>query len=149
MKGFKVIEIFRVDHEDDLLELHINLENYKNKKSLSLELNSDAETIRANQNDNWVTLESIQYEIFSTTKVGNDNDLSRLIGCDINHIQYGIGRTLFSHEQVLYYFRMDGDFVNFIFFNNGDTGCYLFNNIDDILANDNFGEVSWSLNPPN
>ena len=64
------------------------------------------------------------------------SSLSKLIGDKITNIELGIGETLYTEEQVIYYIMLQTNDSKCLFFNNGDECAYSLDKINEILAND-------------
>ena len=67
------------------------------------------------------------------------SSLSKLIGDKITNIELGIGETLYTEEQVIYYIMLQTNDSKCLFFNNGDECAYSLDKINEILANDIYG----------
>jgi hypothetical protein len=140
MKGFKIIEIIKVLLENILLELYFNVELDNKKFSFKLGISDDGETICFDENPKWISLDDISYEFYSVVKVSRDkDDLAKLLENEIINIQYGVGKTLDTNKDVIYFIKINTNKNEFLFFNNGDKGYYSFDKIEEILANDIYG----------
>lgn len=148
IKGAKIIDIIKVILENLLLELYFNIEHFNERLSFKLNISDDGETILFSENEKWVALNDINYEAYSTVKVDNDKDeLSKLLGTDILNIKFGVGKTLDTYKEVIYYVKINTTKNEFLFFNNGDEGAYSFDKIGAILENDIYG-FEWYSKPP-
>ena len=148
IKDAKIIDIIKVVLENILLELYFNIEYLNEKLSFKLSISDDGETILFSLNEKWIALEDINYEAYSAVKVNKGKDeLSNLLGNEILNIQFGIGKTLDTHKEVIYYIKINTNKNEFLFFNNGDEGAYSFDKIGAILDNDIYG-YEWSFYPP-
>lgn len=139
MLRFRIRQIIKVVFENDLLELHFNITNVRQKLFLSLCISDDGETITFDKGQGWIKSDDIIYEIYSPITVDKYDILFRLIGNKIRDVKYGIGKILNTDEHVIYYFRMRTEENDFLFFNNGDEGAFSFENIEEILAHDIYG----------
>lgn len=157
MKTFKIIEIIQVllegeetptqHFKEEILELHFNLQNAEGQSSLCLSISDDGETILVDQNHLWKPATTIQNWPWLTEKVPPTHELAGLCGDTIEKIQYGIGKTLDTHHEVIYYFKISTDQREFLFFNNGDQGGFSFDRIEEILQEDIYG-FEWRDGPP-
>ena len=148
MKGFKIINILKVVFDNNLLELYFNIENSNKKLSFKINISDDGETILFVKNERWTELNDINYEIYSVVKIDRDKDeLAKLLGNEIINIQYGVGKTLDTSKNVIYYIKISTNENEFLYFNNGDEGAYSFDKIEEILANDIYG-FEWSEKLP-
>jgi hypothetical protein len=139
MKGFKIIDIIKVVLGDILIELHFKIQNVKEKISFSICISDDGESILFSQKNDWIKLNDLKYETFSTIsidKTSSSDEFVQLINNEINNVQYGIGKTLDTNARVIYYLKITTDKNEFLFFNNGDQGAYSFERIDEILKHD-------------
>jgi len=144
MKGYKIVSIIKVSLGDTLLELYFNIEKSNQKFYFQLSILDDGETISFLKNTGCIDSEDIKYEAFDIKYVsGEDDELEKLFGNEIFNIHFGIGKTLFEYQNVIYYFKMTTNKNNFLFFNNGDEGAFSFDQIEEILANDIYG-FEWS-----
>ncbi len=140
MKGFKITDIIKVVFGETLLELHFNIVHEKEKLSFMVCISDDGETILFSQKEDWIKPEEIKYEIYLAIPIDKNNDeLSKLINNEIQNIQYGVEKTLYTNKSVLYYFKINTDKSEFLFFNNGDEGAYSFDKINEILSSDIYG----------
>lgn len=146
MKGYKIIKIIKVFLEDIILELHFNVKNANKAYSFTLSISDDGETILYDKKESWVALNDINYEDYSVVEINRDShELSKLLENEITNVQYGIGKTLDAKKEVIYYIKINTDKNEFLFFNNGDEGCYSFDDVEEILANDIYG-YKWKNN---
>jgi hypothetical protein len=146
IKGAKIIDIIKVALENILLELYFNIENLNEKLSFKLSISDDGETILFSFKNNWIAINDINYEAYTVVKVNKD-ELSNLLGNEISDIQFGVGKTLDTNKEVIYYIRINTNENEFLFFNNGDNGAYSFDKIEAILENDIYG-YEWFSKPP-
>ncbi len=148
IKYAKIIDITKVVLDNILLELYFNIERLNKRLSFKLNISDDGETILFSENEKWVALNDVNYEAYSTVKVDNDKDeLSKLLGAEILNIQFGVGKTLDTSKEVIYYIKINSTKNEFLFFNNGDEGAYSFDKIGVILENDIYG-YEWHSKPP-
>jgi hypothetical protein len=63
----------------------------------------------------------------------------------VKELWYGVGKGPLSDLPLLHYLKMAADKEKFLFFNNGDAGCFVFDNISDVLKYDIY-DVSWTEN---
>lgn len=148
IKGAKIIDLIKVVLGNILLELHFNVEYFNERLSFKLSISDDGETILFSENEKWIVLNDISYEAYLAVKVNSEKDeLSKLLGNEILNIQFGVGKTLDTSKEVIYYIKINTNKNNFLFFNNGDEGAYSFDKIDAILENDIYG-YEWSFKPP-
>lgn len=146
IKGAKIIDIIKVDLEGILLELYFNIEYLNERLSFKLSISDDGETILFSLKNNWIALNDINYETYSVIKVNKDES-PNLLGNEISEIQFGIGKTLDTNKEVIYYIRINTNENEFLFFNNGDNGAYSFDRIKAILENEIY-EYEWFSKPP-
>jgi hypothetical protein len=140
INGSKIINIIKVMLENILLELYFNIEYANEKFSLKMSISDDGESILFSKSEKGIHPNAINYQAYEITEVNNSKDeLSKLIGTQIMSIQLGIGKTLNTNEEVVYYARITTNENEFLFFNNGDEGAYSFDKIDAILQNDIYG----------
>lgn len=148
IKGAKIIDIIKVVLENILLELYFNIEYLNEKLSFRLSISDDGETILFSKNEEWIKLSDIRYEAYSALKVSFDKDeVSKLLGAEILNIQFGVGKTIDTSKEVIYYIKINTNKNEFLFFNNGDEGAYSFDKIGAILENDIYG-YEWTLALP-
>lgn len=148
INGTTIVDIIKVVLENILLELYFNVEYLNERLSFKLSISDDGETIFFSENGKWITLNDISYEAYSVVKVSTDKDeLSKLLGNEILNIQFGVGKTLDTNKEVIYYIKINTNKNGFLFFNNGDEGAYSLDKIEAILENDIYG-YEWSLKPP-
>lgn len=148
MEG-KIEDIIIVALDKILLELFFNIEYQNARSSFHLGINDDGETVFFNYSNTWVTLNSINYNAYTLTRVveTTNDELANLLRNKISNIQFGIGQNLDDGSDVIYYIKIDTDKNVFLFFNNGDQGKYSFNQIEKILANDIY-TFQWRKNLP-
>lgn len=140
IEGAKIIDIIFVELDSILLELHFNVEHFNERFSFKLNIGDDGETILFSENEKWTTLNDINYEAYSVMRVGGGmDDLSKLLGSEILSVKFGIGKTLDTDKEVIYYIKLNTTKNEFLFFNNGDEGAYSFDKIETILDNDIYG----------
>lgn len=148
MQGFKIVGIIKVLLENILLELYFNIQSANEKISLKLCISNDGETILFYKNEKWIEKSDINYESYSVIQVNSDSDeLYKLIGSEIESILYGVGKTLDTNKNVIYYIKIKTNNNNFLFFNNGDNGDFTFDEIENILENDIYG-YEWTERLP-
>lgn len=147
IKGAKINDIIKVVLQNILLELHFNIEYLNEKLSFKLSISDDGETISFKLSEKWIALNDFNYEIYSAVKVNSDDELLNLLFNEIVNIKFGVGNTLDTQREVLYYVKVITDKNSFLFFNNGDEGAYSFDKIEAILENDIYG-FEWLSRPP-
>jgi hypothetical protein len=143
LKGNKIIEIIKIQLNEVLLELRFKVQNDESY-NFSCGINSDGESIFYRESQN-VNEQSYADSIYTHTVINyNSKDsLSNILNKEINSIKFGVGYSLISQVETLYYLKISTGDNEFLFFNNGDNGYYsLDNNIEKILENDIY-EYEW------
>ncbi|MFK8299005.1 hypothetical protein ACI76O_11635 [Capnocytophaga cynodegmi] len=139
--------MIEVTLEEILLELYINIEYLGKKKALKIAISDDGETILFSETKHWIETEDLDSEIYSIKKIDKEESkLGKLLGKRILDIQFGIGKES-NGEDIIYYVMIKADDNNCLFFNNGDEGKYVFDEIEAILA-DNIYQYRWERTPP-
>ncbi|WP_231555492.1 hypothetical protein [Capnocytophaga cynodegmi] len=139
--------MIEVTLEEILLELYINIEYLGKKKALKIAISDDGETILFSETKHWIETEDLDSEIYSIKKIDKEESkLGKLLGKRILDIQFGIGKES-NGEDVIYYVMIKAVDNNCLFFNNGDEGKYVFDEIEAILA-DNIYQYRWERTPP-
>lgn len=147
LKCYKICNVIEVTLEEILLELYINIEYLGKKKSLKIAISDEGETILFSETKHWIETEDLDSEIYSIKKIDKEESkLGKLLGKRILDIQFGIGKES-NGEDVIYYVMIKADDNNCLFFNNGDEGKYVFDEIEAILA-DNIYQYRWERTPP-
>ena len=95
----------------------------------------------------WKDKNNIKYEAYTIQRIGSNSSLSKLIGDKITNIEFGIGKTLYTEEQVIYYIMLQTNDSKCLFFNNGDECAYSLDKISEILADDIYN-YKWKDTPP-
>lgn len=148
MQEGKIIDVIKVVLGNILLELYFNIECENKKFSFKMSISDDGETVLFSRNSRWIALNDINYDAYSVIQVNNDNDeLAKLLENKILNVQFGVGKTLETDKNAIYYVKINTNKNEFLFFNNGDEGAYSFDKIKDILTNDTYG-FKWSENLP-
>lgn len=146
MQEYKIVEIIEIRLNSILLELHFHIVNTKNPSeecSIKLSISDDGETIFFSLTKKSIYEDSVNNEIYTKIVISEnsaDKQLFKLVGQKIEKASLGIGNTLDTNEEVIYYFKLNGEKNQFLFFNNGDDGMYSFDEgINKILFNDIYG----------
>ena len=147
IKNYKICSIIEVTLEGILLELHLNLKHLDSKKSISISASEEGETLLFSIGNYWKDKNNIKYKAYTIQRIGSNSSLSKLIGDKITNIEFGIGKTLYTEEQVIYYIMLQTNDSKCLFFNNGDECAYSLDKINKILANDIYG-YKWEEIPP-
>ena len=144
IKDYKICNIVEVTLEGILLELHLNLKHLDSEKSISILASDVGETLLFSIGNYWKDKNNIKYTI---QRIGGNSSLLKLIGNKITNIEFGIGKTLYAEEQVIYYIMLQTNDSKCLFFNNGDECAYSLDKINKILANDIYGYKSEEIPP--
>ena len=144
IKNYKICNIIEVTLEGILLELHLNLKHLDSEKSISILASDVGETLLFSIGNYWKDKNNIKYTI---QRIGGNSSLLKLIGNKITNIEFGIGKTLYAEEQVIYYIMLQTNDSKCLFFNNGDECAYSLDKINKILANDIYGYKSEEIPP--
>ena len=105
------------------------------------------ETLLFSIENYWKDKNNIKYEAYTIQRIGSNSSLSKLIGDKITNIEFGIGKTLYTEEQVIYYIMLQTNDSKCLFFNNGDECVYSLDKISEILADDIYN-YKWEDTPP-
>ncbi|UZD37501.1 hypothetical protein OL230_05715 [Capnocytophaga ochracea] len=139
IKDYKICNIIEVTLGGILLELHLNLKHLDSEKSISILASDVGETLLFSIGNYWKDKNNIKYEAYTIQRIGSNSSLSKLIGDKITNIEFGIGKTLYTEEQVIYYIMLQTNDSKCLFFNNGDECAYSLDKINKILADDIYG----------
>jgi hypothetical protein len=147
IKNYKICNVIEVTLEGILLELHLNFKHLDSKKSISISASEEGETLLFSIANYWKDKNNIKYEAYTIQRIGSNSSLSKLIGDKITNIEFGIGKTLYTEEQVIYYIMLQTNDSKCLFFNNGDECAYSLDKISEILADDIYN-YKWKDTPP-
>ena len=147
IKDYKICNIVEVTLEGILLELHLNLKHLDSEKSISILASDVGETLLFSIGNYWKDKNNIKYETYTIQRIGGNSSLLKLIGNKITNIEFGIGKTLYAEEQVIYYIMLQTNDSKCLFFNNGDECAYSLDKINKILADDIY-RYKWEEIPP-
>ena len=147
IKDYKICNIVEVTLEGILLELHLNIKHLDNEKSISISASDVGETLLFSIGNYWKDKNNIKYETYTIQRIGGNSSLLKLIGNKITNIEFGIGKTLYAEEQVIYYIMLQRNDSKCLFFNNGDECAYSLDKISEILADDIYN-YKWKDTPP-
>ena len=147
IKNYKICNVIEVTLEGILLELHLNLKYLDSKKSISISASEEGEILLFSIANYWKDKNNIKYEAYTIQRIDSDSSLSKLIGDKITNIEFGIGKTLYTEEQVIYYIMLQTNDSKCLFFNNGDECAYSLDKISEILADDIYN-YKWKDTPP-
>ena len=147
IKNYKICNVIEVTLEGILLELHLNFKHLDSKKSISISASEEGETLLFSIGNYWKDKNNIKYEAYTIQRIDSNSSLSKLIGDKITNIEFGIGKTLYTEEQVIYYIMLQTNDSKCLFFNNGDECAYSLDKISEILADDIYN-YKWKDTPP-
>ena len=147
IKNYKICNIIEVTLEGILLELHLNFKHLDSKKSISISASEEGETLLFSIGNYWKDKNNIKYEAYTIQRIGSNSSLSKLIGDKITNIEFGIGKTLYTEEQVIYYIMLQTNDRKFLVFNHGDDLAYSVDKFSEMLGDDIYN-YKWEDTPP-
>jgi hypothetical protein len=147
MKGYIISKIATISLGEILLELQFELTCSPSIRSITLSIAEDGESIVYQNEEHPFLNEHLKGGLYNYTTIESGNKehpkFLALLGEKFHHIKFGYANHLLDHSIQLHYFQAKIGQDDFLFFNNGDEGCYSFDNIEEILAHDIYG-CSWA-----
>ncbi|MCW3466011.1 hypothetical protein [Chitinophaga nivalis] len=133
MKYFRIVDILRVMSAGVLLELRFHISLADTRHAFTLAIRDDHETLSFTRTSSWTS--SFTGECYDVVSIDRQQDaLGRLIGNEIRHTRYGIGRCGNTGREGLCFFRLQTDRHAWLCFNNGREVDYSFERPDQVTT---------------